>query len=167
MKIDGERLLEWINTQEASLRESKETLESLEGPGYQRIEGALTILKKIREQLPSMSERPKPIREMKVPTAHKVRRRDPSTSLQAALSQTPDKSRMLYSTIYSVLERQAMTDEELLAIFHKARKVVTPSGVRSRRAELAEAGWLRDSGERRDTQAGHPAIVWEAVPSVI
>lgn len=167
MKIDGDRLLEWISTQEASLRESQAVLELMEGPGYQRIEGALTMLKRIREQLPSMSEQPKPIREMSTPTKHKLRRRDPMTSFSAALSQTPEKSQGLYMAIRAILERKPLTDEELVDLFQSRGKSVTPSGVRSRRAELAEAGWVRDSGEKRDTKTGHPSIVWEAVPSVI
>ena len=34
----------------------------------------------------------------------------------------------------------------------------------SRRAELVDAGWLRDSGEKRPTAAGNPSIDWEATP---
>ena len=167
MKIDGERLLEWITTQEASLRAAQEDLAAEDGVGFQRIVGAITSLKKIREQLPSMSERRKPIREISVPTKHKLRRNDPSTSFSAALSQSPEKSRGLYMAIHAILERKALTDEELVGIFEEAGKEVTPSGVRSRRAELTDAGWLRDSGQKRDTKSGHPSIVWEAVPSVI
>lgn len=166
MKIDGDRLLAWLDDQEAALRSTLEDLEST-SVAAQRVEGGLTILRRVCANLPSMTSGRKPVAESHTPTKAKVRRRDPSTSLQAALSQTPDKTRMLYTTIYAVLERKAMTDEELLSLFQSNGKAVTPSGVRSRRSELAEAGWVRDSGERRDTKAGHPSIVWEAVPSVI
>lgn len=166
MKIDGDRLLAWLDEQEAALRSTREGYDS-SNPAYHSIGGGLVIIRSIRANLPSMSGDRKPVAESHTPTKAKVRRRDPSTSLQAALSQTPDKTRMLYTAIYAVLERKAMTDEELLSLFQDRGKAVTPSGVRSRRSELAEAGWVRDSGERRDTKAGHPSIVWEAVPSVI
>lgn len=29
---------------------------------------------------------------------------------------------------------------------------------------LRKDGWLRDSGQRRDTRSGNPAVVWEAIP---
>lgn len=166
MKIDGDRLLTWLDEQEAGLRAAR--AEHAEGsPAYHSLGGGLTVISIVRTNLPSLAAGRKPVSESHTPTKAKVRHRDPATSLQAALSQTPDKTRMLYTTIYAILERSARTDEELLDIFQQAGKAVTPSGVRSRRAELTEAGWVRDSGERRDTKAGHPSIVWEAVPSVI
>jgi len=34
----------------------------------------------------------------------------------------------------------------------------------NRRRELVAGGWVRDSGRRRDTTAGNPAVVWVLTP---
>jgi hypothetical protein len=52
-----------------------------------------------------------------------------------------------------------LTDEE---IAH--RTGLSPSSVRPRRGELVAGGWIRDSGERRQTVAGMDAIVWVLTP---
>ena len=85
-----------------------------------------------------------------------VRRRDPSTSWEAASAQTVGKRASLQRTIYRLLNGYPMTHEGLVARLPLA----SPSGVRSRCAELVAAGWVVDSGERRRTSAGSPSIVW-------
>lgn len=47
------------------------------------------------------------------------------------------------------------TDEELEIILDLRR----PSAG-NRRGELVEGGWVRDSGRRRPTRSGNPAVVW-------
>jgi hypothetical protein len=53
-----------------------------------------------------------------------------------------------------------MTDEELHAFLKNKNFIHTTSGLRTRRSELADAGWVRDSGNKRPTTAGSPAIIW-------
>jgi len=43
---------------------------------------------------------------------------------------------------------------------------MNPNTERPRRKELEEMGWIRDSGERRKTASGSPAIVWTFSPEV-
>lgn len=95
-----------------------------------------------------------------------VRRRDRATSWDAASRQTDGKRAALQVRIYELLRaRGPMTHErlidELAAGYGPAAQ--TPSGVRSRCSELVEAGWIADSGDRRRTRAGSPAIVWQAL----
>lgn len=97
--------------------------------------------------------------------APKIRTRgsDPDTSFHAALSITSESTRFLYRDIYYVLNRGSKTDEELITTFRTMGRSYTPSGVRSRRAELVVAGWVIDSGKRRLLKTGRKGIVWKAV----
>lgn len=89
-----------------------------------------------------------------------VRRRDPDTSWHAASAQTEGKRAELQRAIYhTLIAHGPLTHEQLVELQPSA----TPSGVRSRCAELVTAGWVVDSGARRRTRAGGPAIVWRAV----
>lgn len=100
-----------------------------------------------------------------------VRRNDPSTSWDAAMLQTPERRRALYSRIRAALEDRPMTDEELEAYLRAAYPSdgFTPSGVRSRRHELVETGWVTEEREddgglvKRPGATGSPRIVWRAV----
>lgn len=104
----------------------------------------------------------------------RVRRFDRSTSWEAALRQTPEKRAALYSRIRHTLAvptvaGNGLTDEELLAKVRESVIGATPSGVRSRRAELVEAGWVtelrdeRGNVVKRPTASGSPATVWRGV----
>jgi hypothetical protein len=54
-----------------------------------------------------------------------------------------------------------MTDTDLYQLLTiSSRLIVTESGVRSRRAELVQAGLVRDTGERVKLATGRRAIVW-------
>jgi hypothetical protein len=160
MKIDLTRLLDFLDEQEAGLRAARTEQEDGSVAAH-RLDGGLIVIKRLRETIPTATRTP--VKEISTETKSKLRRYDPDTSLQAALSQTPEKSRALYTVIFGLLDRKPMTDEELLDVFERGGKNVTASGVRSRRAELTEVGWVRDSGQKRQTKAGHPSIVWEAV----
>ena len=92
------------------------------------------------------------------------------TSWDAALLQTPERTAPLYRTIYAVLMQLGpMTDEELLTAV-LARMPASPSGCRTRRAELVAAGWVTeardDAGavQKRRGTGGTARIVWAAVP---
>lgn len=90
---------------------------------------------------------------------------DPATSHHAAQSVRVSDLPAVKQTIITLFAvRGAMTDEELWTVWQERIHTtpISPSGLRTRRRELADAGWLRDSGTRRPLQSGRMAIVWEA-----
>ena len=95
-----------------------------------------------------------------------VRRRDPGTSWDAALSITPEKRQELYRILYALLSKHSLTDDEIRPRFEATNYPHSASGLRSRRAELVAAGWVRDSGNKRVSENGHPSTVWEALLEV-
>lgn len=58
--------------------------------------------------------------------------------------------------------RGPSTHEQILSAFADKGWDASPSGVRTRCHELAEAGLARDTGEIRPTSCGRPACVWAA-----
>lgn len=97
-----------------------------------------------------------------------ARTTDPITSHEAAASVnnlTATKRFILW-----LFDKFAyLSDEELYA--HYCRYMATGdapmasiSGVRSRRAELTDEGYLRDSGRKSKTASGRSAIIWTSVP---
>jgi hypothetical protein len=73
-------------------------------------------------------------------------------------------------TIYNLLIN-SMTDEELFTSYSKAvaaglAPMASPSGVRSRRAELVVLGFVEDTGTRRKLMSGRNAIVWKQIRNV-
>jgi hypothetical protein len=102
-------------------------------------------------------------------TVAHARTSDPGTSHAAARSITPETMRASQRAVLRIFERQgAMTDEQLAkeydhrftwepSLFPRQ----SPSGLRTRRKELTDAGLLRDSGIRRKLYSGRLAIVWE------
>lgn len=90
-----------------------------------------------------------------------ARRTDPVTSHEAAASIEPDRMARGQQAIYDALVILGpMTDEEL---YPTVRSHLSPSGARTRRAELVDVGRVRDSGVKRLLASGRRAIVWEAV----
>lgn len=87
-----------------------------------------------------------------------ARTTDPETSHEAAESVTnitPLKQEILQRLM------TPMTDADLIeAIRVSSRLIVTESGVRSRRAELVQAGLVKDTGARVKLATGRSAIVW-------
>jgi hypothetical protein len=87
-----------------------------------------------------------------------ARTTDPETSHEAAMSVTnitPLKQEILQRLM------TPMTDTDLYQLLTiSSRLIVTESGVRSRRAELVQAGLVRDTGERVKLATGRRAIVW-------
>jgi phosphohistidine swiveling domain-containing protein len=87
-----------------------------------------------------------------------ARTTDPETSHEAAESVTnitPLKQEILQRLM------TPMTDADLIeAIRVSSRLIVTESGVRSRRAELVQAGLVKDTGARIKLATGRNAIVW-------
>jgi hypothetical protein len=80
---------------------------------------------------------------------------DTDTSKAAAKSQigktAADRARIL-----AFLEFLPSTDEEMCV-----RLKMDPNTQRPRRWELSESGKIVDSGKRRKTRTGSPAIVWK------
>jgi len=88
---------------------------------------------------------------------------DPQTSHDAA-----DSVRNLTGTqkaIALLIESEPMTDEALVTAYNllaglDLAPVASPSGIRSRRAELVTRGVIKDSGMRQKLASGRHAIVW-------
>lgn len=94
-----------------------------------------------------------------------ARNTDPTTSHAAARSvrnQTDTHERIL-----DLLERFGdATDEELVIYWRQMRDLadwpaISPSGLRSRRAELVDLGLVVDTGRRGKTASGRSCIVWD------
>lgn len=97
-----------------------------------------------------------------------ARTTDPITSHEAAASVnnlTATKRFILW-----LFDKFAyLTDEELYAHYCRYMAqgdapMASISGVRSRRAELTDEGYLRDSGRKSKTASGRSAIIWTSVP---
>lgn len=103
------------------------------------------------------------------PTAT-ARATDPATSRQAAASIAGERLRASQEAVLRVLARGGsvgMTDSELVERYTTAADLgfeprQSPSGIRSRRHELVEAGEVVDTGERAKLASGRNAIVWAA-----
>lgn len=88
---------------------------------------------------------------------------DPQTSHDAA-----DSVKNITDTQRAILMilTWPKTDEELVDAFYQMAdsngwKQASPSGIRSRRAELVSQGLVVDSGERAKLSSGRSAIVWK------
>lgn len=90
----------------------------------------------------------------------RARRSDPITSHEAAASVR--KITETHTRLLDLLERRgAMTDEEISAAWTgSGLPPASPSGLRSRRAELVDRGLIADSGMTRLTASGRRTIVW-------
>jgi hypothetical protein len=96
------------------------------------------------------------------PVAH-ARRGDPETSHQAAASITPAKLRRSQAWVLLVFEHYPrLHDEELVHCYDMlGLPAQSVSGLRTRRRELVDQGYLADSGERVRLVSGRLSIVWE------
>lgn len=75
--------------------------------------------------------------------------------------QINDGHRAVLNALWKARE-SGLTDEEI-----QARTKLNPSTERPRRGELVEYGRVVDTGERRPTKSGRPAIVWNLSPETI
>jgi hypothetical protein len=102
----------------------------------------------------------------------RARSTDPGTSHAAARSikgVTLPNQRAVLRVFRELHAFGGMTDEELLAQYRAhARSLSLPnqsdSGLRTRRRELTDAGYLRDSGLTKILPSRRRAIVWELSP---
>ena len=94
-----------------------------------------------------------------------ARRNDPHTSHEAAAS--VQNLTLVQAIVYAILA-EPMTDEELVQRyqdhFHAAGNIpgASPSGLRTRRSELADKNLVRIVGHDR-TKSGRRAHVWQIV----
>jgi hypothetical protein len=93
-----------------------------------------------------------------------ARTSDPETSHEAAAS--VGEVRLSQTYVYTVLSHAGpSTDEELVRRYAASpHPMQSPSGIRSRRAELARLGMVEFTGEKRRMSTGRLARVWRAVP---
>ena len=85
--------------------------------------------------------------------------RNPDTSFQAGVSINKMLGKKLRAKIYYYLKAYGpKTNEELAEDLRVKYITVTP-----RISELVELKLVIDSGQRRPTSSGRPAIVWKAV----
>lgn len=89
-----------------------------------------------------------------------ARSTDPGTSWAAARSVT--RIRQTQQWILDLLATP-MTDEQIALALERDGHSVSPSGARTRRAELVDLGLVVDSGQRTLLKTGRRAIVWAAV----
>lgn len=105
------------------------------------------------------------------PVAH-ARRTDPPTSQRAAADLQQDRLRVSQQAVLRVLEaRGPMTDEQLVAEYEYEQEnpasplgklvMQSPSGIRTRRNELARAGDVVKVGTGK-TKLGRDADIWRA-----
>jgi hypothetical protein len=87
---------------------------------------------------------------------------DPQTSVDAALSITPDALRENQVAVLNVLRLYGPLTDEGIAAWYGDRPKQSPSGLRTRRHELQELGLVEDSGKRARLRSGRQAIVWRA-----
>lgn len=133
------------------------------------MEGGVTFSEVILAQLRNFEVVPgrvrTPVASIDVAPKDLVRAHARGTSWDAALSITAEKRQRMYKAIYILLSKLGpMTDHELRDEMTKRQFAHSWSGLSARRVELERAGWIKDTGEKRQTQFGKNATVWEAVP---
>lgn len=101
--------------------------------------------------------------ELNLPNAARARRSDPETSHAAAASLSVDRLREQQRYVLMLLEIWGPSTDVQLARFHATDSDaprMSPSGLRTRRAELVRMGKVRDTGGRVVLPTGRKAIVW-------
>lgn len=90
----------------------------------------------------------------------RARATDPETSKEAARS-VKGRSEVHAEVIRILKQYGPCTDEEIEGYWFSPW--ATPSGRRSRRAELVKLGKVEDSGERKHLSTGRQGIAWRLV----
>lgn len=93
-------------------------------------------------------------------TRPRARSTDPATSHAAAQSVT--NATDLQRTVLELLKKHGPSTDMELAQRHAddTDEPASPSGLRTRRAELTEAGLVYDTNERRLSPSGRSCVVW-------
>jgi hypothetical protein len=92
----------------------------------------------------------------------RARRSDPRTSHDAAESFSREAVRVTQQKILELLADGPMSDTEIADRYaqHHTWPRQSPSGLRTRRAELVHDGRVRDTGDRVVLPSGRKSIVW-------
>ena len=93
----------------------------------------------------------------------RARRTDPVTSHEAAASLPSEHVRRSQALILDLLREQGPLTDDRIYRWHRITAAMSPSGARTRRAELVLLGKVRDSGRTEVLPSGRRAIVWQAV----
>jgi len=113
-----------------------------------------------------MRRRARPALNFELPSRARARSTDPPTSWQAAASIAGIRDSQ--AKIYSILLRHGpLHDEAILPLFVAAFGSISPSGCRSRRAELVDAGLVQPfRGEPHLVvlPSGRSSVRWAAIP---
>lgn len=88
-----------------------------------------------------------------------ARSTDPGTSWAAADSVTSETITRTKKAILRLLAITPMTDEEIAERINP-QDFTTPSGLRTRRRELVDEGFVSDTGKKVRLESGRFAIVW-------
>lgn len=101
---------------------------------------------------------------------HLARRDDPDTSKDAAANLDSATTSAVKGAILALLREEPRADHELIPAYFALRvengwPLVQLHSIPRRRSELVHKDSLvRDSGDRRKSQFGVAAVVWELVP---
>lgn len=88
----------------------------------------------------------------------RARANAPATSRKAARSMIARATTLRYLTLKAIADApDGLTADQAAAAVGS-----TPFAIRPRCSELVEAGWIRDSEQRRDNESRHSAVVWVA-----
>ena len=100
-----------------------------------------------------------------------ARTSDPETSLAAARMVDASEVQQRVFAIFRAHADDGLTDEELLALYARewpsARSLESRSSPRKRRSDLARAGILVDTGNRRQLSSGRNGVVWSLAPASV
>lgn len=97
-----------------------------------------------------------------VPARHGARATDPDTSMFAAATATDG---MTHNQLIVLAALAAAGDHGMIDHDHEAVNGLKQDTAGKRRGELAAAGLVVDSGQRRKTPRGSKAIVWVLTPA--
>lgn len=94
----------------------------------------------------------------------RARATDPDTSHQAAAALTTERLRQSQAEVLALLrEHGPMCDSVIAMQARRAGIRQSPSGLRTRRAELVALGSVGDSGKRVKLSTGRKSIIWTAL----
>jgi hypothetical protein len=104
---------------------------------------------------------PPPITSVPYVAYREVRTTDPDTSAAAAASIAAEATEV-QRRVYAIhaAHPDGLTDEELLTVYLAIHGPAAESSPRKRRCDLAHAGLIVDSGDRRPLISGRNGIVW-------
>lgn len=154
--IDGEKLTEYLARvkEEATNRNLPDVVGFVQGIEFHLLRndfsGAPDVV------APAVTKKPK---------KYIVPNRDGNMKVDEALNAIVSaKAADKYRAIVEALKPGAATDDELRARLRENGRGMVPGTVTAYRGDLARAGWVRHTGERRIGDSGSSMRVWELAP---